>query len=845
MSNYVPGQGNDQAKLMLIGESPGKDEDESGIPFVGKSGELLWDICKEVGFSREETWTTNVYKYRPPLNQIKRIKEVCDPEEQIEKLWAEIRSINPACIIAIGATAFETITGLKGILKWRGSVVKSKDGAFKVIGTIHTSNLVRASWAEGGERKLYPYIWKWIIKSDIEKAWRYSQDSYLRVPSPDIRIARGCSDFQSFLSRNSHKEKVANDIESYNCIPVCEAFAFDRYEAMVVPLFNRIGPLNVSGITAADQAYLWYLIDRVYKEKKIIGQNYKYDQDKKEMLGFKYQPRGIWSDTLLKANVINPELPSKKMESLQSLWTDLPYHKDEGKEFSFGKGKIEKLFHYNGLDAVSTFWTDDSMESDLESLGLVSYFYDFIMELPQAYLDMERVGFLPDLEAREFLKHKYQTRHDLVQARLADLIGEGFEFRNVKSKKKAKICHEGHVINVAHHAQIKGLIYTFLKCPPRYGRGKDRGKLSSSEDTLVGLMNNVLKDDRRKQILGSIIEDRRVRKTLGTYILAKPDYDGRIRGTYRILGTETSRSSTAILSPPLRPVKSGHAFQTLTKHGDIGSDIRTIYKVDKGFVFIQIDLSQAEPRIVAVLSRDWELIKAFQSGKVDIHRRTAALVLGYSQTLNLEEEFDPIADILGKESGERFLGKKCRNGGNYNMGKGELMLNVNSDAKRFNIDVKVSEWKAGKMLDAFHVGSPLIREVFHAEVINAIDTTRTLVDPHGGRRTFFGRLENETYKEGFAHLPQKTVALQVKKAILSSRKEMPDFKNMLMGEAHDALLMRFPIGEAKDRAKVVKGFMERPIDFRGCSLSRDFDLSIPADVEIGTDNYRDMEKLKI
>lgn len=840
MPRYCPGTGNPNSKIILLGEAPGKTEDEEGKPFVGPSGEFLWDVLSELNLSREEVWTTNVYKYRPPFNDISRIGEICNKEEAIANLWKEINSINPNVIFCMGNTAFNAVRGHSGIMKWRGSILPTKYGDRKLVGSIHPANIVRSTVMEAGnDYKTYPYIWKMIFKHDLERALKESLTKELNLEQRYVKICRDSMELYRYVNQNTNRQRMAVDIESINCIPICVSLCFNRHESLVVPLFNKLGPLNFGGIPASDQAFIWQTLDKLFKDKDIVGQNFKYDQDKMQMLGFSFR-RGqpIKSDTLLKTHTIIPELPSKKMEMLQSLWTRLPYHKDEGKEFNPKKDKIDKLFHYCGLDAISTLETDEEQDKDLEEmsnemgLDMTSFYYDYVMKLHEVYLDMENIGFNVDTEAKDMLKMKYQSQHDMIQARLSFAL-QDYKVGGAK-------CHPDHLVNVAAPKQMATLLYGYLGLPKRTMKGKIR----ADEDTIVSLLNNVVKDERRRNILLDTLEDRKTRKTLGSYVNSKLDYDGRIRGSYRIAGTETSRSSTAILKPPLRPIKMGHAFQTLTKHGTVGADIRLMYIVDKGYVFVQIDLSQAEPRIVANLSKDDKLLQAFESGKVDIHRRTAALVLDMMSELDLKEDYNEVADTIGKDSPERFLGKKCRNGGNYDMGKGELALNIATDAKRFGIDITVSEWRAGKMLESFHRESPNIRGVFHREIQMALNNTRVLVNPYGRPRTFFERLDKKTYGEGYAHIPQSTVADHVKHSILASKAEMPDFHKMLLGESHDALLFRFPIGEYIDRAKVIKKHLESPIDFSICTLSRG-PLRIPADVEVGFENYRDLKRIKI
>jgi DNA polymerase I-like protein with 3'-5' exonuclease and polymerase domains len=214
--------------------------------------------------------------------------------------------------------------------------------------------------------------------------------------------------------------------------------------------------------------------------------------------------------------------------------------------------------------------------------------------------------------------------------------------------------------------------------------------------------------------------------------------------------------------------------------------------------------------------------------------------------LDLSENPNPIADKIGKDSGERFLGKKSRNGGNYDMGESELQKNIATDAQRFNIDVQVSLWRARKMLENFHRASPNIRGVFHRDIQAAINETRTLINPFGRVRQFFERLGKETYGEGYATIPQSTVADKIKSTRIRVEPEMRDVGKMLMGEAHDSLLFRFPIPEWEDRARVIVKHLEEPIDFsQNCTLRRDVKLRIPADVEVSETNYRDLRKVRL
>src|SRR4030095_7020146 len=97
----IPGAGNPNASLMIVGEAPGYYEDIEGLPFVGPSGNLLDSMLQSIGVSRGEVYVTNVVKHRPPRNDLAMLHVIgVDIKEQVENLENEIRSIRPNCILA-------------------------------------------------------------------------------------------------------------------------------------------------------------------------------------------------------------------------------------------------------------------------------------------------------------------------------------------------------------------------------------------------------------------------------------------------------------------------------------------------------------------------------------------------------------------------------------------------------------------------------------------------------------------------------------------------------------------------------------------------------------------------
>ena len=135
----VFGVGNPNADLMFVGEAPGADEDEQGIPFVGRAGQLLTKIIEAIGLRRDDVYIANVIKCRPPQNRNPEQDEVetCEPF-----LFRQIDTIKPKVIVALGTFAARTLLRtLDPISRLRGRVYDYR-GA-KLIPTFHPAYLLR------------------------------------------------------------------------------------------------------------------------------------------------------------------------------------------------------------------------------------------------------------------------------------------------------------------------------------------------------------------------------------------------------------------------------------------------------------------------------------------------------------------------------------------------------------------------------------------------------------------------------------------------------------------------------------------------------------------------------
>jgi DNA polymerase len=130
--NAVPGDGQTSAKIIFIGEAPGKNEDEKGRPFIGVAGRILDEALQKAGIERSQVFITNIVKCRPPGNRIPEDDEraACRPY-----LDRQISLIAPRIICILGATAYSSILGGKSITQNRGKIIKRKGQKYLI--TIH------------------------------------------------------------------------------------------------------------------------------------------------------------------------------------------------------------------------------------------------------------------------------------------------------------------------------------------------------------------------------------------------------------------------------------------------------------------------------------------------------------------------------------------------------------------------------------------------------------------------------------------------------------------------------------------------------------------------------------
>lgn len=165
----VIGQGNHQAKIVFIGEAPGSNEDKTGIPFCGQSGNILTELLDSIGIKREDVYICNILKCRPPNNRNPQTNEIETCTPYLEK---QIEVIQPKVISALGNYATSYILKkynlsdeIKGIGQVHGKIFEAKVsfGRVKIIPLYHPAAAV------------YNANMKSVLKEDFQILKEYNE----------------------------------------------------------------------------------------------------------------------------------------------------------------------------------------------------------------------------------------------------------------------------------------------------------------------------------------------------------------------------------------------------------------------------------------------------------------------------------------------------------------------------------------------------------------------------------------------------------------------------------------------------------------------------------------------
>ena len=334
------------AKLVLCGEAPGEREDEAGIGFVGAAGSKLEALWENTAITRADVYMTNVISVRPFNNKLETIPraEILEWEQKLrQRLYR--RLVDPWLVVPAGNLALTALTGLHGIMDYRGSVLTAHfaERHIKAIPVLHPAALLRE-----------PYLTKRSIKDwqriDSDRGFReHRLPERMHVTAPSsARI----SQFAQRVIEQRDTGVLAVDIETDQKTNklLCIAFALNPFESLTIPLIGNWANESDKGKAAA---YVKAFCESPIKK---VLQNGLFDAYHLRFNGVRLN--NYYWDTLDLHHALDP-YEDHSLALLVSLFTREPFYKHERKEGGKDAKRAQRydpetLWRYNGKDACCT-----------------------------------------------------------------------------------------------------------------------------------------------------------------------------------------------------------------------------------------------------------------------------------------------------------------------------------------------------------------------------------------------------------------------------------------------------------------------------------------------------------
>ncbi len=506
------------------------------------------------------------------------------------------------------------------------------------------------------------------------------------------------------------------------------------------------------------------------KRLKIIGQNIKYDVAVMKKYGIDVNP---YFDTMIAAYLLNPNARRFSLDQLAMKYLGyktVSYKEVTGKSENFSDVPIDTATKYSAEDSDVTYRLYEILNKKMYEQDLTDVFYRVEMPLVKVLSTMELNGVYVDIPYLKEISDRYSKMLSDIEKHIYELAG-GMPF-NLNSPK-----------------QVSDVLFKRLNLKPRH-RTKTHA-FSTNASVL-----EEMKDEH--PIIPLLLEYRKYFKLKSTYLDAIPKMVNpktkRVHTSFNQTGTSTGRLSS-----------SDPNLQNIPARNEEGREIRKAIRAQKdGWVIMSSDYSQIELRVLAHVSEDPALIKAFDEG-IDIHTATAARVYGVDE------------GTVTKQM--RRVGKMVNFAVTYGISAYGL-------SKRLGIEVA----------DAEHVITNYFRS--YPKVREYLENTITFAKEKGYVQTILGRKRDvlairsknhnvsEEGKRMAINAPiQGSAADIIKIAMVEVEKRLKEYKAMMILQVHDELVFELPLEEVEKVKKIVKDSMENAVKLK---------VPLVVDIEVGS-----------
>lgn len=551
---------------------------------MGKSGQFLKGLLRGLEVDPNDIYFTNVVKCRPPANRIKQEHIAACAKALQEELRPYVKA--GVSIFALGRTAQDVLVGGGGIRR----------------GHWHHDGRVYATWHPAYVLRVPARIWD--LASDLDKI-----NNEGPVPAPEVRhevidTVERLQDWHDHLPRGAaQKSLLCIDLETDQVV-----WWEDKILAIGVAWSSTDAVIIAEDIVYEDETR--DVLMQLFEDFKVVGHNFKFDaRFLRYQLGV--ENAGATYDSLIAHYVLN-ENTRHGLKGLLLEYFDIEDYEDalvqqylKSRNDRYGKVPRPQLYRYCALDVCYNYLLWQELRQRLHREGLYERPFMYpLMASQEPLMEMELHGILVDIDEWKALSKRLRRELDERYQEMVDICGEEF--------------------NPNSWQQVGPIMYDTLNMPTVRVRGKSkRSTAHAVRDKIRPLLDP---DSDARRWLDLYDEYKTIEKMRSSYVdnlepMLGPDQ--RVHPDFLVYGTEVGRLSAR-----------DPAIQTIPRSssGEAGGEtwgkyIRSIYAAPEDCVIMEVDYSQAELRVAAVLSEDSFLLKVYQEGR-DLHSEVAVAMYG-------------------------------------------------------------------------------------------------------------------------------------------------------------------------------------------------------------------------
>lgn len=585
--DVVDDEADNSPVIAFVGQAPGRDEDQKGMPFVGPAGQVLQQAVNE--FKLQPAFFTNVVRcfpgrdakgndYAPTAGQI----EACAPY-----LENELKKLKPSYIVAVGGHALKALTGRSGVTQWAGTVAGEWKG-IPVFAMLHPSFILRKP-QELPRFEAHAKALADLLRPKAAKAHPPVQE---KTPAGIRKLFERC------------KSVVAFDYETATFSPWDEG----AHIRCVSFSLGNMGYWMRMDAAGAEETLQWFLESDVPK----AAQNAVFE-GVWSLATFGIFPNNLEHDTLLLAHLADENGP-KGLDMLAARYLGAPNWdiapKMREKEWTFATAPIEELGPYNALDAAYTAQLVEPILAKLSD-GQRSCYQQIMLPLAQLCARMQFRGMHVDKPWAEMAIEKYKVEMVALDAKIR---------ATPEVKKLQRSLPKGRELNYRSPVQMRKLLFEILELPEgpttKSGEASTSGQYLERIKNPPALLTNYLDWKERETVIGKYLE--KFPKFCDEYDIIHPSHSAS-----RIV---TGR--TAVTDPPVHGTPKG----VIGPNGKSDGFVRGMFnsRFDGGLI-MSSDYKALEFRLVCSESGEKKFIDAFVGG-LDPHALTATDLFGKNFT---------------------------------------------------------------------------------------------------------------------------------------------------------------------------------------------------------------------